>query len=49
MEDSMTAASVKASDVAESARKKAYINIILPVFLTSVIAYIDRVTSVMQP
>ncbi|MGO9136601.1 MAG: MFS transporter [Syntrophales bacterium] len=43
MEDSMTAVSVKASDVAESARKKTYINIILPVFLTSVIAYIDRV------
>lgn len=43
MQDSMTAASVKVSDVAESARKKAYMNIILPVFLTSVIAYIDRV------
>jgi sugar phosphate permease len=39
----MTAANVKVSDVAESARKKAYMNIILPVFLTSVIAYIDRV------
>ncbi|HET6461280.1 MAG TPA: MFS transporter [Syntrophales bacterium] len=43
MQDSMTAANVKVSDVAESARKKAYMNIILPVFLTSVIAYIDRV------
>jgi sugar phosphate permease len=43
MEDSMTAASVKVSDVAERARKKAYMNIVLPLFLTSVIAYIDRV------
>ena len=39
----MAAASVKISDVGESARKKAYINIVLPVFITSVIAYIDRV------
>ncbi|MCE5284972.1 MAG: MFS transporter, partial [Pelosinus sp.] len=29
--------------VADSARKKAYVNIILPLFIVSVIAYIDRV------
>jgi len=39
----METTSVKISDVAESARKKAYINIVLPVFIASVIAYIDRV------
>lgn len=30
-------------DVAASARRKAYLNIVLPLFLTSVIAYLDRV------
>lgn len=32
-----------ASAVAASARRKAYINIVLPLFLTSIIAYMDRV------
>ena len=31
------------SDVAASARRKAYLNVVLPLFLISVIAYIDRV------
>jgi sugar phosphate permease len=31
------------SAVAKSAKRKAYINIVLPLFLTSVIAYLDRV------
>jgi sugar phosphate permease len=34
---------MKSSKVAESARKKAYLNIVLPLFIVSVIAYIDRV------
>ena len=32
-----------ASDIAASAKRKAYMNIVLPLFITSVIAYIDRV------
>lgn len=31
------------SDVARSARRKAYFNVVLPLFLTSIIAYMDRV------
>ncbi len=31
------------SAVAESAKRKAYLNIVLPLFITSVIAYLDRV------
>ncbi len=31
------------SAVAASAKRKAYINIVLPLFFTSVIAYLDRV------
>jgi ACS family tartrate transporter-like MFS transporter len=35
--------SIHESAIAASARRKAYLNIILPLFITSVIAYIDRV------
>ena len=31
------------SAIAASAKRKAYMNIVLPLFITSVIAYIDRV------
>lgn len=41
LQDSM--AEAKASEVAQSAKKKAYLNIILPLFLVSVVAYLDRV------
>jgi len=41
LQDSMTEA--KASDAAQGAKKKAYLNIILPLFLVSVVAYLDRV------
>ena len=33
----------KIPTVAASARRKAYVNVVLPLFLISVIAYIDRV------
>ena len=42
-QDSMTIVNMKTYDVAASARRKAYLNVVLPLFIASVIAYIDRV------